>query len=213
MGSHARAGGDGTCSRCAPGIPTATLFHRCVVSVVTSRHLIACQERLRVPRRPPYGGSPQGPPWKRRPWRPVPLRTVACLPLTKRNPGASTPGLLASEVSVVRSEECEASANRCVVSNSQTGSLQQVKLLANAINAIRSDLRLVTIPTQWHYFSLGPAVQLDCALPRPTSQLSRTFAWWNTRRQGAAVSVPRASQCTRTWLSDKPSELTWERLS
>jgi hypothetical protein len=49
--------------------------------------------------------------------------------------------------------------------------------LANAINAIRSDLRLVTILTQWHYFSLGPAVQLDFALPRPTSQLCRTFAW------------------------------------
>jgi hypothetical protein len=31
-------------------------------------------------------------------------------------------------------------------------------------------LRLVTILTQWHHFSLGPAVQLDLVLPRPTSQ-------------------------------------------
>jgi hypothetical protein len=41
----------------------------------------------------------------------------------------------------------------------------------------QSDPRVVTILTQWHYFSLGPAAQLDLALPRTTSQLSRTFAW------------------------------------
>ena len=67
---------------------------------------------------------------------------------------------------------------------------------SNGINAIRTDLRLVTKVTQWHYFSLGPAGQLDFALPRPTSQLYRTFAW--KKHETARTCCFRAAGITIT---------------
>jgi hypothetical protein len=72
-------------------------------------------------------------------------------------------------------------------------------------------MRIVKILTHWHYFSLGPAVQLGFASHVLSAQLSRIF-----RRNGKELPFPcpmsvesqRAFRFTRTPFNEQPSEFT-----